>query len=158
MQNQPTEILQYPWLEGKLLDYDDLRGVRESLGLTQGEFWNPVYVQQTTGSRYENSRDVPQPVAELLRIRYSEGIDPTAIRRTHVLVAENLRVEAPALYLHMLGEPRNHMPSDVDMASMLATLQAITQTLDTQGDTNVTRILLDKLRRDLLDSAARMAR
>lgn len=44
--------------------------VRHKLGLNQTEFWSPVGITQSAGSRYESGRSIPRPVQILLTIRY----------------------------------------------------------------------------------------
>ena len=44
--------------------------IRRKLGANQTEFWSPVGVSQSTASRYENGRDIPEPVQLLLALRY----------------------------------------------------------------------------------------
>jgi transcriptional regulator with XRE-family HTH domain len=46
------------------------RKLRESLGLTQAEFWGRIEVTQSGGSRYENGHAMPRPVRKLLGIVY----------------------------------------------------------------------------------------
>lgn len=43
---------------------------RKKLGLTQAQYWLPVGVTQSGGSRYENGRDIPKTVQTLLELRY----------------------------------------------------------------------------------------
>jgi transcriptional regulator with XRE-family HTH domain len=51
-----------------------LKKTRKGLGLNQAEFWHPVGVTQSAGSRYESGRDVPDSVRMLLAIAY--GTEP----------------------------------------------------------------------------------
>lgn len=53
----------------------DHRGLREKLGINQREFWTTVGVTQSGGSRYENGRIVPTPVAMLLTLAYGNKLD-----------------------------------------------------------------------------------
>ncbi|WP_211222832.1 helix-turn-helix domain-containing protein [Paludibacterium yongneupense] len=53
----------------------DYRALRRQKGLNQQLFWNQVGVTQSGGSRYENERSVPAPVAELVRLHHELGID-----------------------------------------------------------------------------------
>jgi DNA-binding transcriptional regulator YiaG len=48
----------------------DLRRLRQRLGLNQREFWSPLGVTQSGGSRYESDRAMPPPVEILLRVVY----------------------------------------------------------------------------------------
>lgn len=44
--------------------------LRNSLKLIQTEFWTPLGVTQSGGSRYENGRTIPKPVQLLLEKIY----------------------------------------------------------------------------------------
>jgi len=46
---------------------------RRKLKLNQREFWAPLRVTQSGGSRYETGRDVPEPVEVLFDIRYGNN-------------------------------------------------------------------------------------
>jgi transcriptional regulator with XRE-family HTH domain len=72
--------------------------LRQQLGLTQTEFWRPLGVTQSAGSRYENGRAVPRPVHELVRVRYVERIDTAAISREDWAVVSHLKETDPDLY------------------------------------------------------------
>ena len=48
----------------------DLKEIRQKLGLNQSQFWTPLGVTQSGGSRYENDRNVPAPVESLATIAY----------------------------------------------------------------------------------------
>lgn len=65
-----------------------LREIRRLRGSNQQEFWGRVCVTQSGGSRYESGRDVPAPVAELLRLHYELGIDTRQINASN---AEQIR-------------------------------------------------------------------
>ena len=56
-----------------------LRELRLKLGLNQADFWTPISVQQSGGSRYESGRDVPAPVMHLMRLYWVESVDFRAI-------------------------------------------------------------------------------
>ena len=49
--------------------------IRKQLGLNQSEFWGPLGVTQSGGSRYESGRNMPKQVEVLLRLRYEHGIE-----------------------------------------------------------------------------------
>lgn len=49
---------------------DDVREMRRKLGLNQAEFWSPISVTQSGGSRYESGRVIPGPVRLLLHLTY----------------------------------------------------------------------------------------
>lgn len=48
----------------------DVRELRRKLGLNQHEFWSPLSVTQSGGSRYESGRNIPGPVRLLLHLTY----------------------------------------------------------------------------------------
>ena len=60
---------------------ENVREMRKKLGLTQAKFWNPIGVCQSSGSRYEIGRKIPDPVCELLRIVHIEKIPLEKITR-----------------------------------------------------------------------------
>lgn len=51
----------------------DLVKVRKQTGLTQTEFWGRVGTGQSAGSRYENGRPMPRPIAMLVEMFYTES-------------------------------------------------------------------------------------
>jgi len=57
----------------------DPRSLRDHANLNQHDFWSAIGVTQSGGSRYENERRMPKPVAELLRLHYDQGIDTRLI-------------------------------------------------------------------------------
>jgi transcriptional regulator with XRE-family HTH domain len=74
------------------------REIRKSLGLNQSEFWSPLGVTQSGGSRYESGRNMPTPVKHLLRLIHIEHIDVAKIRREDVEVIEFLKSSNPTLF------------------------------------------------------------
>lgn len=48
----------------------EVMAVREKSGLNQSDFWKTVGVTQSGGSRYENGRAMPKPVAMLVGVVY----------------------------------------------------------------------------------------
>jgi predicted transcriptional regulator len=76
----------------------DCLELRQQLGITQTEFWRPIGVTQSAGSRYENGRGIPKPVHELVRVRYVEQIDTKAIRGEDWAVVSHLKATDPELY------------------------------------------------------------
>jgi DNA-binding transcriptional regulator YiaG len=44
--------------------------LRRRLGLNQHEFWSPLGVTQSGGSRYESDRRIPKPVLKLIELAY----------------------------------------------------------------------------------------
>lgn len=60
----------------------DAARLRKRLELNQEDFWNGVHVTQSGGSRYEGGREMPEPVAVLLTIRYGDRKEAErAVRR-----------------------------------------------------------------------------
>ena len=49
---------------------EDIRQLRNKLGLNQAGFWSPIGVTQSGGSRYESGRNIPRPVQFLLHLAY----------------------------------------------------------------------------------------
>jgi DNA-binding transcriptional regulator YiaG len=49
---------------------NELRAQRDKLGLNQADFWRPLHVTQSGGSRYESGRNIPGPVKLLLMLVY----------------------------------------------------------------------------------------
>lgn len=43
---------------------------KRQLRLNQVEFWKPLGVTQSGGSRYESGRNIPKPVQMLIRLAY----------------------------------------------------------------------------------------
>ena len=46
--------------------------IRRERGLNQAQFWAPLGVTQSGGSRYESGRAIPKPVRLLLAIAYGD--------------------------------------------------------------------------------------
>ena len=44
--------------------------LRKRFDMTQSEFWAPLGITQSAGSRYESGRAIPKPVQILLAIAY----------------------------------------------------------------------------------------
>lgn len=49
---------------------EQAKALRKKLGMTQGEFWGPLWVTQSRGSRYEAGDPIPEPVLKLLTVAY----------------------------------------------------------------------------------------
>lgn len=54
-------------------DADSVRELRRKLGLNQSDFWKPLGVTQSGGSRYESGRSIPKPIQLLLEIVYGKS-------------------------------------------------------------------------------------
>ena len=48
----------------------DVRKLRAKTKLNQSEFWSPIGISQSGGSRYEGGRAIPKPVRILLDLAY----------------------------------------------------------------------------------------
>ena len=66
--------------------------------MAQSDFWSKLGITQSGGSRYENGRNIPTPVRELVRLVYIEKTGLTKIRKDNLIVAELLRTQDPSLY------------------------------------------------------------
>ncbi len=83
----------------KLFDeISNLSEIRRKLRLSQYDFWNKVGVTQSGGSRYENGRNMPKAVRELVRLVHIEKIDLSKIRKNDLIVAGLLKTKNPNLY------------------------------------------------------------
>ena len=82
------------------------RDIRKQLGMNQQDFWSQIGVTQSGGSRYESGRNMPKPVAELLRVVHVEGIDLASLRKDELRVLEILRVERPELLSELMQQAR----------------------------------------------------
>ena len=63
----------------KIYTGEEVRALRQKLGLSQSEFWAPFQTTQSGGSRYESSRDIPNPVQALLNIAFNTDAKAAAI-------------------------------------------------------------------------------
>lgn len=52
-------------------DPAEIRAFRKKLGMNQLEFWRPISITQSGGSRYETGRHIPEPVRLLLHLAYA---------------------------------------------------------------------------------------
>ena len=79
--------------------------LRKLLRMTQTEFWEPLGVTQSCGSRYEKkSRHLTEIVAELMRIRYVEGVALEHITRENMLIIERLKSDHRDVYDHAYNQ------------------------------------------------------
>lgn len=58
------------------------QGIRERSGLSQRDFWERIGVTQSTGSRYERGRPIPEPVRLLLTIAYGPAAERETVLRS----------------------------------------------------------------------------
>jgi transcriptional regulator with XRE-family HTH domain len=82
------------------------RDIRKQLGMNQQDFWSQIGVTQSGGSRYESGRNMPKPVAELLRVVHVEGIDLASLRKDELKVLEILRTERPELLSELIQKAK----------------------------------------------------
>ena len=54
----------------KIYTGEEVLAMRKKANLNQSEFWSPIGVTQSGGSRYESGRNIPKPVQRLLAIAY----------------------------------------------------------------------------------------
>ena len=80
--------------------------LRLQLGLTQGDFWAPVGVSQSGGSRYETNRNLPPAISALLHLVHLEGLDLKQIRGDDCRVGALLRAKDPVAYAALLNKER----------------------------------------------------
>ena len=81
--------------------------LRAKLGLTQGEFWAPVGVSQSGGSRYEAGRKLPPSISTLLHLVHIEGVDLETLKGQHALVGRYLNETDPATFDKLLKAARS---------------------------------------------------
>ena len=74
------------------------REIRRRMGLNQQQFWTKIGVTQSGGSRYENGRNIPRPVKELLRLVHVEQIDVKKIKKEDYQVIQYMKAFRPGLY------------------------------------------------------------
>lgn len=54
----------------KTLSVEQIKALRKSKNMNQGEFWSRLGVTQSGGSRYESGRKVPTSTMMLMQIAY----------------------------------------------------------------------------------------
>lgn len=79
----------------------NLSEIRRKLRLSQYDFWNKVGVTQSGGSRYENGRNMPKPVRELVRLVHIQKVDLSKIQKDDLIVAKLLKTNNPNLYKNL---------------------------------------------------------
>ena len=80
----------------------NLSEIRRKLRLSQYDFWNKVGVTQSGGSRYENGRNMPKPVRELVRLVHIQKVDLSKIQKDDLIVAKLLKTKNPNLYKNLI--------------------------------------------------------
>ena len=73
-------------------------------GLTQADFWMPVGVSQSGGSRYESGRKLPASTSTLLHLVHIEGLDINQLDGNDVRVGRRLRETDPEAYAALLNK------------------------------------------------------
>lgn len=90
-----------------------VRELRLERGMTQHEFWSPLGVTQSAGSRYESGRGIPAPVRELLRLAHVERINLRAICADDWAVVAYLKEHEPGLFSELKqNSDRSRSPKD----------------------------------------------
>ncbi|GAB2876055.1 MULTISPECIES: helix-turn-helix domain-containing protein [Microvirgula] len=82
----------------KLFDNSDVIRIREGVGLTQKQFWSPLGISQSGGSRYERGYYIPKPVRILLNLLYVRHVDIEALNEDDLKIVHYLRDQHPELY------------------------------------------------------------
>jgi len=78
--------------------------LRIQLGLTQADFWLPVGVSQSGGSRYESGRKLPASTSTLLHLVHIEGLDINQLDGNDARVGQRLRETDPEAYAALLNK------------------------------------------------------
>lgn len=60
-------------MQPNLITGAEALAVRKKLKLNQSDFWRPLLVAQSCGSRYEAGREIPGPVQVLFCLRYGSA-------------------------------------------------------------------------------------
>lgn len=60
---------------------ENVRALRESLGINQASFWSKFGVTQSGGSRYENGRNIPKPIKVLLQANIDGTLDDAMLEK-----------------------------------------------------------------------------
>lgn len=76
----------------------ELTALRRALDINQRSFWARVGVTQSGGSRYEQGRPLPAPVAQLLDTVYVKGVTLGRLEPNDFAILEYLKSEHPDLY------------------------------------------------------------
>lgn len=78
--------------------------LRLELGLTQADFWSPVGVSQSGGSRYESGRKLPASTSALLHLVHIEGLDINQLSGDDLRAGRRLCETDPTAYAALLGK------------------------------------------------------
>ncbi|MQY50772.1 helix-turn-helix domain-containing protein [Rhodocyclus gracilis] len=67
-------------INAKTVSGGDALAIRKEKQLNQAQFWGPIGVSQSGGSRYESGRKLPKPIQLLLAIAHgSEAVSRKAV-------------------------------------------------------------------------------
>lgn len=91
----------------------DVREIRRKLRMNQRQFWAKLGVTQSGGSRYENGRNMPRTVRQLLRLVYVEMIDIGSVTREDCEIVEYLKSHDEALYRFFKKQARSKIKETV---------------------------------------------
>lgn len=78
--------------------------LRIQLGLTQADFWAPVGISQSGGSRYESGRKLPAATSALLHLVHIEGLTINELKGDDFRVGKQLRESDPAAYAAVVAK------------------------------------------------------
>ena len=76
--------------------------LRLQLGMTQADFWTPVGVSQSGGSRYESGRKLPPAISALLHLVHIQGVCIDDLVGDDRRVGKALRDTEPVRYTSLL--------------------------------------------------------
>lgn len=88
------------------------KSLRRELGLTQAEFWAPIGVSQSGGSRYEAGRKLPAAISTLLHLVHIERLDLIELGGDDQRVGKYLRETDPEAYAALLNTLKRIETSD----------------------------------------------
>ncbi len=96
-------------VQGKLVPLKGMlkmppKELRLQLGLTQADFWSPVGISQSGGSRYESGRKLPAATSALLHLVHIEGLDINQLNGDDFRVGRQLRETDPAAHAALLAK------------------------------------------------------
>ena len=84
-----------------------LKALRYAKGMNQIEFWIKIGVTQSGGSRYENGKRMPVPVALLVDLVHVRGINVTKLKHEDMAVLQFMEESQPYLYTALLKGMRD---------------------------------------------------
>ena len=93
--------------QGKKMNAAALKALRQNCGMSQDAFWTKIGVSQSGGSRYENGRRIPAPVAQLIDLVHVRGIDTAKLKREDMVILQFTEDNHPDLYETLLKSVRD---------------------------------------------------